>query len=367
MHLHIIGGFLGSGKTTSIIGAAKYLAGQGIRVGVITNDQGRHLVDTTIIRSQDLPAMEVTGGCFCCNFNDLNQCLQQLLDDHQTQVIFAESVGSCADVVATVVKPLLELEIGAVKPNSFSVFTDIRLLRRLLLGLEMPFSEDVNYIFTKQIEEAGLLIINKADLFSSQEVDQVLQLARNNYRDKPVVVQNSLDESDIEKWVDALQIDKYPLPVRSLELDYARYAAGESRMVWIDRVYALSAEPQEMPSLLMDIITSWQNAIIEQNLDAGHVKVILRADGVGLKLSLAQVEPGKNPEFADFIEKKDRFQKDQVEILLNVLVEGNLEHVTSVMENVITNEVAKHEAGLQMRQSFNRRPGYPKPTYRILD
>ena len=144
MQLHIIGGFLGSGKTTSIIGAAKYLAGQDTSVGVITNDQGRHLVDTAIIRSQNLPAMEVTGGCFCCNFNDLNQSLQQLIDDYQPQVIFAESVGSCADIVATVIKPLLELEIGALKPNSFSVFTDIRLLRRFLLGLEMPFSEDVN-------------------------------------------------------------------------------------------------------------------------------------------------------------------------------------------------------------------------------
>ena len=173
MHLHIIGGFLGSGKTTAIIGAAKYLAHQGLRVGVITNDQGRHLVDTAIMHTESLPAMEVTGGCFCCNFDDLNQRLAQLVDTHHPQVIFAESVGSCADVVATVVEPLLKLEIGVVKPNSFSVFSDIRLLRRFLLGQETPFSEDVNYIFVKQIEEAGLLIINKTDLLTAHEVRQV--------------------------------------------------------------------------------------------------------------------------------------------------------------------------------------------------
>lgn len=140
----------------------------------------------------------------------------------------------------------------------------------------MPFSEDVNYIFGKQIEEAGLLVINKADLLPSQEVDQVLQLAKDNYRDKPLVVQNSLNEGDIHAWVDALQEDRYPLPVRSLELDYDRYAAGESCMAWIDRAYALSANPQEMPPILMDILTTWQNALAEHNWTAGHVKVVLR-------------------------------------------------------------------------------------------
>ncbi|MCJ7549956.1 MAG: cobalamin biosynthesis protein, partial [Anaerolineae bacterium] len=41
MDLHIVGGFLGSGKTTAIIGAAKALIAGGKRVGVVTNDQGR--------------------------------------------------------------------------------------------------------------------------------------------------------------------------------------------------------------------------------------------------------------------------------------------------------------------------------------
>ncbi|MCG3209511.1 MAG: hypothetical protein FOGNACKC_03138 [Anaerolineae bacterium] len=41
MKLHLAGGFLGSGKTTTIIGAAKQLLAHGQRVGVITNDQGK--------------------------------------------------------------------------------------------------------------------------------------------------------------------------------------------------------------------------------------------------------------------------------------------------------------------------------------
>ena len=41
MDLHVIGGFLGSGKTTAIINALKITTAHGMRAGVITNDKGR--------------------------------------------------------------------------------------------------------------------------------------------------------------------------------------------------------------------------------------------------------------------------------------------------------------------------------------
>lgn len=65
MDLHIVGGFLGSGKTMAIIGAAKHMMAYGRRVDVVTNDQGRYLVDTAFFRSEAVPTVEVTGGCFC--------------------------------------------------------------------------------------------------------------------------------------------------------------------------------------------------------------------------------------------------------------------------------------------------------------
>src|SRR5579871_3458365 len=54
-----IGGFLGAGKTTAIIQAARELIRRDLQVGVITNDQGHHLVDTELIRSLGFPAEEV--------------------------------------------------------------------------------------------------------------------------------------------------------------------------------------------------------------------------------------------------------------------------------------------------------------------
>ena len=362
MHLHIVGGFLGSGKTTAIIGAAKYLSKQGLRVGVITNDQGRHLVDTAILRSENLPVMEVTNGCFCCNFDDLNQRLAELGEMHKLDVIFAESVGSCADVVATVVKPLLELDLGAVKPNSFSVFSDIRLLKRFPLGQEMPFSEDVSYIFSQQIKEAGILIINKTDLLSKIEQKEVIDLAGAAYPAKPIISQNSLNEENVKKWVDVLQKDEFPLPNQSLDLDYARYAQGEGKMVWVDREYALTAEEEAMPSILKKVLVNWQDTIAKQGWGSGHIKLLIKTNDSSLKISLAQ---SGSLQSSDFPTQLSKFRSKKVNILVNILIESDHASISKFFEKGMSSLLDDRLIKLEVINQFDRRPGYPKPTYRI--
>ena len=67
----MIGGFLGAGKTMAVGRLAARLTEQGLRVGLITNDQGRNLVDTAMLRSQRFATEEIPGGCFCCRFDSL--------------------------------------------------------------------------------------------------------------------------------------------------------------------------------------------------------------------------------------------------------------------------------------------------------
>ena len=44
----LLGGFLGAGKTTSLLRLATHLQGLGKKVGIITNDQAEGLVDTAV-------------------------------------------------------------------------------------------------------------------------------------------------------------------------------------------------------------------------------------------------------------------------------------------------------------------------------
>ena len=49
--LVVVGGFLGAGKTTLILAAARLLAERGLRSAIILNDQSESLVDTELVRS----------------------------------------------------------------------------------------------------------------------------------------------------------------------------------------------------------------------------------------------------------------------------------------------------------------------------
>lgn len=82
-HFIILGGFLGAGKTTAIRRLVDHLSNQGIRSAVITNDQGTALVDTQLLRNCGVTVGEVTGGCFCCRFDELKNAahfLRRMLD-----------------------------------------------------------------------------------------------------------------------------------------------------------------------------------------------------------------------------------------------------------------------------------------------
>jgi Ni2+-binding GTPase involved in maturation of urease and hydrogenase len=84
------GGFLGAGKTTLLWEAAQRLMKQGLNVGLITNDQAPELVDSVLLSKHGLKVSEVSGSCFCCNFNGLTAAIQQLRTEAATDIIIAE-------------------------------------------------------------------------------------------------------------------------------------------------------------------------------------------------------------------------------------------------------------------------------------
>lgn len=104
IRLGIIGGFLGAGKTTLILNLAKKYREQGLKIGIVTNDQGSELVDTEFLRSEGFSVVEVEGGCFCCNFDLFTEKIEGLAEANIPDIILAEPVGSCTDLIATIFK-----------------------------------------------------------------------------------------------------------------------------------------------------------------------------------------------------------------------------------------------------------------------
>ena len=290
MDYHLVGGFLGSGKTTAIVGAARKLIAQGKVVGIVTNDQGKYLVDTAFFKSAYLPTVEVTGGCFCCNYDDLDARLRELKASALPDVIFAESVGSCADIVATVVKPFLDVNRVDFPLTSFTVFSDARLLRRRLRNQPMPFGDAVVYIFDKQIEEARFLVVNKIDLLSPRDANEVNTLCRVAFPGKVVHLQDSRTPDGVTVWLDMINSDRTLIPSRSVDINYDRYAAGEADLAWLDESISVTAPDGLLRPAIISVVGHIRDGLTATGLSIGHVKFLISASGVETKISLPSLD-----------------------------------------------------------------------------
>src|SRR6478672_6159525 len=133
-----VGGFLGAGKTTALASASRELISRGLKVGIITNDQGEQLIDTQVMRALGLATEEITGGCFCCKFTDLVEQADRILDRGRPDIILAEAVGSCTDLSATVYQPLRKYYSARFTLGPLSILVEPSRVRALSGALTNP-------------------------------------------------------------------------------------------------------------------------------------------------------------------------------------------------------------------------------------
>src|SRR3954470_3992167 len=230
----MVGGFLGAGKTTAILKIAQHLRNQGQRVGLITNDQSFGLVDTTMLSSHGFAVEEITGGCFCCRFNSLVEASERRSAETTPDVFIAEPVGSCTDLKATVDYPLRRIYGSEYAIAPLSVLVDpIRAMRILGLETGKSFSEKVVYIYGKQLEEAEIIVINKADLLTPEQLESLRNALTTRFPKAHIQVISARSGLGIQDWITRI-LDGVPKTTGAMAVDYEEYADGEALLGWLN-------------------------------------------------------------------------------------------------------------------------------------
>jgi len=355
----MIGGFLGAGKTTTMARLARSYRDRGQRVGLVTNDQAQDLVDTHSLRAQGFPVEEVAGACFCCRFDELIGRVGQLQDNERPDVILAEPVGSCTDLVATVVQPLRDLYGDrfqiAPYPVLFKPSHGLRILRN---EPGTGFSPKAAYIFRKQLEEADILVVNRVDEMSPDAVTEVAELVAKEYPGAPILRVSAKTGQGFEGLTELLDQDGN-FGRKILDIDYDTYAEGEAELGWLNgAVQVASAQPFELDALLLEIVGQMRHSLGQLGSEVAHLKAIGLSD---LSFGVANlVSSAAQPELS----LPSRARVAEAEVIVNARVAADPAILEELVRKTLSAVCRDHQADVEFRSLQSFRPGRPQPTHR---
>ncbi|MGB4958185.1 MAG: GTP-binding protein [Saprospiraceae bacterium] len=162
--VHIITGFLGSGKTTFLNHLIRSNAES--RVMVIENEVGQVNIDSTLINPSASGIKEMTAGCICCSLNEeLYDFLYELTHIRTTfDVLIIETTG-IADP-----GPVLEtFRTGAFMLANYQVQNVICVTDIQNISKSLSVSDEAR----RQIFYADTILLNKIDLATKEEIANI--------------------------------------------------------------------------------------------------------------------------------------------------------------------------------------------------
>ena len=356
----LIGGFLGAGKTTTIARLARAYQARGRKVGIVTNDQASDLVDTHTLRNQGFDVGEVAGACFCCSFNDLTAAVAALEEGERPDIILAEPVGSCTDIVATVIQPLRRLYQDRFSVAPYGVILKPAHGRRILGGEgKAGFSPKAAYIFRKQLEEADFLIVNRIDQLQPGEIDRVQQLLEQTARGTPVVRISAKTGAGLEGLFEMLD-RQGEFGTRILDLDYDVYAEGEAELGWLNSSLEVSSDTAfSLDDLLLGIVSNLRQALASEDAEVAHLKTIGLWEGFHGVANLISSDAAPELSFPSNCETR------LAHVIVNARVATSPQRLRELVQAAVRQTCDALDAVAEFRQTQSFRPGRPVPTHRF--
>ena len=377
----MVGGFLGAGKTTTLGRLAAHYRDRGLNVGIVTNDQAEQLVDTGLLRGQGFAVGEVAGACFCCQFDNLVEtarCLdagagvgpgvrvsQGDADGPiRPDVILAEPVGSCTDLVATVIQPLRQMFDAEFEVAPYPVILKPTHAAKILRGGGTGFSEKAEYILRKQLEEADAVLINRIDELPPGEADELERLVHEQFPGVPVLRISAKTGEGFDALTELLD---RPAPEgggafggRVLEIDYDVYAEGEAELGWFNGTAHVSAPAAfDLDGLLRDVIGRLKAAFAEEEYETAHLKAIGTRDGY---FGVANLVSGDSEPTLSLPSGQS---VDGAEVTVNARVGGDPDRLDDLVRAAVDAACGSLGAEADFRNVRSFRPGRPEPTHRL--
>lgn len=167
MKLILFSGFLGSGKTMSIISLAKEImekaSGNGTRLVIVENEVGETGIDDKVLSSAGYEVKSLLSGCICCTLQTgFTKAIKDIEDKFSPDyVIFEPSGIAYPDRIINTIRLY----------GSFIEY--IKLVTVIDSSRWKKLMKITPSLITAQIKEADIVLINKCDLVSNEDVNEL--------------------------------------------------------------------------------------------------------------------------------------------------------------------------------------------------
>ena len=189
MQVYILGGFLGSGKTSLLMKLATMFSERKAKVAILVNESGEIGVDGATLKAQGYDAMELPSGCIFCSLSGtLQTALKNIKNDIDPDVIIIEPTGLA---LPHKVKELVRISMIEEDADVIIGICAIQRFRDLIKKKEESF--------TRQMQGSEFILINKADVAQPGEIEDATAWLSERFPNKPIIPVSVKDGTNLEK------------------------------------------------------------------------------------------------------------------------------------------------------------------------
>ena len=196
----IIGGFLGSGKTTAIIEIGKILSATGKKIAYFTNEIGETILDGNLM-NYDIETKEVTMACISCNIKEaISSAVSRLIEAAAPNILLIEPRENISPLV---VKD--ELEKASLKANSeeYKFSPHFTFIDGTAFFKNM---KEKKKIAVDQITVSEIIILNKTDLMKENEIEMIRESIRQMNPNAEIIENTCKNKSGLKKMIEKIGI-----------------------------------------------------------------------------------------------------------------------------------------------------------------
>lgn len=287
----IVSGFLGAGKTTTMIAMAREInrrmneAGQVGHAAIIANDLGaKNLVDADFTRTADVDISEISGDCICYVTEDLITAIERLAAAG-ANIVMSDIPGAGVGALEHVYMTLKEDHPGRFDLLPLTCLVDPMRLRMILPegerdNIDLP--QEMRFLLNAQLMEADMIVLNKCDLIDESEREYYLDFIRRAYPDIPVMAMSARTGEGVPELVDYVLTHKATAEHRDLGLDSEEFDAAEAQMCWYNRrFFAKERDGKNIDfnAVVEDIMEGIRDGLIEAKRNVPHLKLFAAGEG----------------------------------------------------------------------------------------